>query len=73
VSAKLTPAQRRILKAAADHPRGRAALGGGATGSLIIRGFIELDGFNARGLLFKITDAGRQAVAPSAKTSNKGS
>ncbi len=61
MSTKLTPAQRRILTAATRHMFGRIVGGDTHTRELLIeRGLIEPDGFR----LFKITDAGRQAVAP---------
>jgi len=63
MSTQLTPAQRRILEAAARHMSGRVAGGDHRTRELLIgRGFIEPDGF-LHGPLFKITDAGRRAVA----------
>lgn len=67
---KLTPAQRRVLEAAAY---GRV-VGASIPEALISRGLIEPDGFNGLRSLFKITDAGRQAVAPapSTKASKKG-
>ena len=68
---KLTPSQRRVLEAAAKHPCGRV-VGASTPETLISSVFIELDGFNARGLLFKITDAGRQVVVPPTKASKKG-
>jgi hypothetical protein len=73
VSVKLTPAQRRVLEAAAKHPYGRV-VGTSTPEMLIGRGLIEPDGFNGLRSLFKITNAGRQAVAPapSTKASKKG-
>ena len=72
MNAKLTPAQRRILAAAAKHTHGRVVGGDPRTRELLVgRGLIGVDGY-LYGPLFKITDAGRQAVAPSAKASKKG-
>ena len=61
---KLTPAQRRILEGAARHMFGRV-VGGDARmrERLTSYGYIEPDGYSVNGgCLFKITDAGRQAV-----------
>ena len=64
MSKKLTPAQKRILAAAAKHKFGRVVGGDPRTRALLSgRGLIEHDGFHY-GPLFKITEAGRQAVAP---------
>ena len=64
MSAKLTPAQRRILEGAARHMFGRV-VGGDARmrEKLASYGYIEADGFGVNGRLFKITEAGREAVA----------
>lgn len=62
VAWKLTAAQHRILRAAACHKRGRVVGGDPRTRALLSgRGLIELDGY-CYGPLFKITEAGRQAV-----------
>lgn len=64
MSTKLTPAQRRILKAAAKHMFGRIVGGDTRTRELLIGfGFIECDGYLHGALLYKITDAGRRAIA----------
>lgn len=64
MSTKLTPAQRRILEAAARHMFGRVVGGDQRTRELLVgHGFIESDGF-LHGPLYKITDAGRQAITP---------
>ena len=61
---KLTPAQRRILEAASGHIAGRIAGGDTRTRELLIgHGFIVCDGYRPGGLLYKITEAGRQAVS----------
>lgn len=59
---KLSPAQLRILRAAACHKIGRVVGGDSRTRALLSeRGLIELDGYYY-GTLFKITEAGRQAA-----------
>ena len=68
MTARLTPAQRRVLSAAARHVFGRV-VGGSAQmrEQLAARGLIEADGYHSgqmfAGPLFKITEAGRQAVS----------
>ena len=64
MSGKLTLAQRRLLEAAARHMFGRVAGGDTRTRELLVGyGFIECDGVLHGGLLYKITAAGRQAIA----------
>lgn len=65
---KLTPAQKRVLQAAARHMFGRVVGGDDRTRVLLRdRGLIEPDGVR----FYKITDAGRQIVAPPNKTTAK--
>jgi len=62
-SAKLTPAQRRILEAASRHMFGRIVGGDERTREVLrARGLIEPDGFLGLRPLFKVTGVGRQAV-----------
>ena len=57
-----TVAQHRVLSAAAVHKTGRVVGGDSRTrDTLIVRGWIEIDGYYF-GPLFKITDAGRNAL-----------
>ncbi len=63
---ELTAAQRRLLTAAAAHAVGRVVGGDPRTREKLLGlKLIELDGYNY-GPLFKITEAGRAAVAPEA-------
>lgn len=64
MSARLTSAQKRILRAAARHMFGRVVGGDARTRTLLRdRGLIEPDGFR----FYKITDTGRRIVAPQNK------
>ena len=66
MSAKLTSAQKRVLAAAAKHTFGRVVGGDRSTRKILSdRGYIKIDGYSAAlgGPLFKITNAGLQAVA----------
>lgn len=67
---RLTAAQRRVLASAAKHRDGRvlaSALPSDTIDKLSRAGLIERDGFWDRGPLWRITAAGREAVASQAK------
>jgi len=62
-----TAAQRRILEKAAQHRVGRVCTGDPrTTRAMLDRGWIDVDGYYY-GPLYKITDAGRAAIATPAK------
>jgi hypothetical protein len=65
---KLTVAQRRLLEQAARHSAGRVIGNEAWSCTMLVKhGLIKPDGFNRVGPLFKITAAGRKAIAKASK------